>query len=715
MSSPQTDRNLLFGILALQMDFIRREDLIAGMNAWAVDKDKPLGGILVEQGVLDPADHAALESMMERHIARHGDDPRKSLESLESVSSIRETLRGVGDFELQSTLAEYEAETIDAMARGTSGPGPKGVLTATGGRFRVLRLHDRGGLGEVFVARDEEIRREVAFKQIRSEYADNPDRRARFLLEAQITGGLEHPGIVPVYGLGHHSDGRPYYAMRFIRGDSLKEAIARYHFDSPESDEGKRSLELRKLLGRFLDVCNAVAYAHSRGILHRDLKPGNVMLGPYGETLVVDWGLAKARGPQGKDPGSDEESLVPEASGEVHATEQGSRVGTPAYMPPEQAAGRLDELGPESDVYSLGATLYALLTGQAAFSGPDVATILREVEKGDFPPPRKVKPGIDRALEAICLKAMSLRPKDRFPSPRGLAEDLQKWLADEPVSAWRETVSKRLGRWAKSHRTLVTSSAVGAIVALVAGGYLLYQARLSAEQRRTAANGRVDALTTAEVRALPLILEQLGLDRGLVRDRLEAIARGEGARPDDRRRLPAALALLPDDPVQADFLKSRALDPAATPEEVLVIRQALADRGSPPGGRSSSRPPASSPRRSACSSPTARSPSRGTGRSRSCWSSPTGARTRIGSRIWRPCSSRRARPRPASCSRSSMCRPTAPGRLAGSARSSRRLLGSTWSTRAGRAGSRRRSSSWAIRAPSGRSSPIATTRASAPS
>ena len=121
-----------------------------------------------------------------------------------------------------------------------------------------------------------------------------PDSRQRFLVEAEITGGLEHPGIVPVYGLGTYGDGRPYYAMRFIQGDSLKEAIARFHADDPlRRDPGRRSLELRKLLRRFLDVCNAIDYAHSRGVLHRDLKPGNVMLGKYGETLVVDWGLAK--------------------------------------------------------------------------------------------------------------------------------------------------------------------------------------------------------------------------------------------------------------------------------------------------------------------------------------------------------------------------------------------------------------------------------------
>ena len=166
-----------------------------------------------------------------------------------------------------------------------------------GQRFRVLRPHASGGLGAVFVALDEELHREVALKQILDSHADDPVSRQRFLLEAEITGGLEHPGIVPVYGLGTYDDGRPYYAMRFIKGDSLKDAIEQFHADGGlKNDPGRRSLELRTLLRRFTDVCNAIDYAHSRGVLHRDIEPGNVIVGRHGETLVVDWGLAKATG-----------------------------------------------------------------------------------------------------------------------------------------------------------------------------------------------------------------------------------------------------------------------------------------------------------------------------------------------------------------------------------------------------------------------------------
>ena len=208
-----------------------------------------------------------------------------------------EGLAQLGDADIGASIAQLGpgstqrgAEDVDRTASYSVGS-----ATSDGQRFRVLRPHARGGLGAVFVALDTELHREVALKQILDHHADDPTSRQRFLVEAEITGGLEHPGIVPVYGLGTYGDGRPYYAMRFIRGDSLKEAMEHFHADAAlKTDPGRRSLELRKLLRRFLDVCNAIDYAHSRGVLHRDIKPANVIVGRHGETLVVDWGLAKA-------------------------------------------------------------------------------------------------------------------------------------------------------------------------------------------------------------------------------------------------------------------------------------------------------------------------------------------------------------------------------------------------------------------------------------
>jgi eukaryotic-like serine/threonine-protein kinase len=487
------DYNLLFGILALQMDFVNREQLVAAMNAWVLEKSSSLGAILSRQKALDKDEQQLLEALVAKHLAKHGGDAEKSLAAVSSIETARDELRRLADADIQASLAHVPRDRGTRDLAATLTPS-MGESTSSGLRFRVLRPHARGGLGEVLVAKDEEFGREVALKQIQSHYADDPDSRGRFLLEAEITGGLEHPGIVPVYGLGSYANGRPFYAMRFIRGDSLKDAIESFH--SPDSDKlsaGERTLHLRKLLGRFIDVCNAVEYAHSRGVLHRDLKPGNIMLGKYGETLVVDWGLAKPMGQVNSsqiDPA--ERALQPSSASGTAPERMGAAIGTPQYMSPEQAAGQLDQLGPASDVYSLGATLYCLLTGKAPMSDQpanDIGKILRRVQAGDFPSPRKLAPDIPKPLEAICLKAMALNQADRYSSPRALGDDLENWLADEPVAANDETLMERASRWARRHRPLVRATAAATlIVAAVA----VIAAILIERQRRVAENLAVE-------------------------------------------------------------------------------------------------------------------------------------------------------------------------------------------------------------------------------
>jgi WD40 repeat protein/tRNA A-37 threonylcarbamoyl transferase component Bud32 len=510
-----TDRNLLFGILALQMDFISRDALIAAMHDWVLDKARSLGRILEDQGALAPDHHALLEPLVAAHLRAHGDEPRRSLAALGPLGPVRDDLSRITDPGLQATLEHAPTELPGNDPYTTRAPS-LGAATSSGTRFRIVRLHDRGGLGEVYVARDQELNRDVALKQIRDRFADDPLYRARFLFEAEITGGLEHPGIVPVYGLGHYDDGRPFYAMRFIRGDSLKEAIDRFHAEEgPGRDPGERTLELRKLLGRFLDVCDALEYAHSRGVLHRDLKPGNVMLGRYGETLVVDWGLAKPL--DRPEPSADltEPPLQPSSGSSLEPTAAGTALGTPAYMSPEQAAGRLDRLGGASDVYGLGATLYHLLTGRPPVTGEHHGVVYHKVIAGEIPRPRSVRPRIPPGLEAICLKAMALEPGDRYPTPRALAEDLEHWLADEPVSAYPEPWAQRLGRWARRHRPLVTGAAallVTAVVALSIGTALVESARRAeAEAHQKADRARHDEAEARRQAEAQLYLSNVAL------------------------------------------------------------------------------------------------------------------------------------------------------------------------------------------------------------
>jgi tRNA A-37 threonylcarbamoyl transferase component Bud32 len=335
-------------------------------------------------------------------------------------------------------------------------------------RYRILRPHVKGGLGEIFVAEDQELHREVALKELQRTRAHDGTSRSRFLLEAEITGKLEHPGIVPVYGLGQYADGRLFYAMRFVRGENLREAIKHFHAaDGPSRDPAERNLALRQLLRRFVDVCNAVDYAHSRGVLHRDIKPANVLLGKYGETLLVDWGLAKPFSRSEEARATGEETLAPSAESTEEPTAIGTALGTPAYMSPEQALGHWDQVGPASDVYGLGATLYTLLTGEPPFRESDPRVVAVQIKLGGLRRPREVKPGVPRALEAVCLRAMAEKPRKRYPSARALADDVESWLADQPVSAYTESAWERLGRWGRLHRALVTASTLAAFVVLV--------------------------------------------------------------------------------------------------------------------------------------------------------------------------------------------------------------------------------------------------------
>jgi hypothetical protein len=313
-----SDRNLLFGILALQMDFITRDALVDGMQAWLLNKQKSLGELLVGRGTLDAADHQLLDQLVDAHIRKHG-GAEQSLAALTSDDGVGAKLKDLDDSDLQASLLAMPQPVREVGTRSSvlSEQGPEtdievpiqpdgqplvnpsehdqnaDVETNVQAtleqdeqpqvRFRILRPHAEGGLGKVSIAKDQELNREVAFKEIKLRYSRDTNARSRFLVEAEVTGGLEHPGIVPVYGLGHFSDGRPFYAMRFIKGDSLQEASEAFH-KSGSTSPYDQDLLFRNLIKRLIDVCNAIAYAHARKVLHRDLKPGNIMLGKYGET-----------------------------------------------------------------------------------------------------------------------------------------------------------------------------------------------------------------------------------------------------------------------------------------------------------------------------------------------------------------------------------------------------------------------------------------------
>lgn len=326
-----------------------------------------------------------------------------------------------------------------------------------GSKYMVLHKLGSGGMGAVYLAQDTNLGRKVAVKVMN--IADSTGALAsRMMREARIVALLEHPSIVPIHDVGLLEDGRVYYAMKLVQGKRLDEFAA-----------GADSLS--DLLRVFQKVCEAVAFAHARGVIHRDLKPENIMVGPFGEVLVMDWGVAKVLGDGPLDSRDrlktdgielraiDDTDLVttlPRASSrESSETSSGMVIGTPAYMAPEQAMGKTELLDQRSDVYALGAVLYFLLAGRAPFESTPMADALEEATRRRAPRPRQINSRVPKAIEAVCLKAMSEPRADRYASAEEVAADVVRFLDGQPVSAYRENVFEKAGRWIGKNRFIV--------------------------------------------------------------------------------------------------------------------------------------------------------------------------------------------------------------------------------------------------------------------
>jgi WD40 repeat protein/tRNA A-37 threonylcarbamoyl transferase component Bud32 len=458
-----TERHLLFGLLALRAGLIQAGPLAAAWAAWSARPDRSLSELLVEQGHLTRADGAAVEVLLDRET--------KKQDSKSPGPSAHERVR-------RALVALDEFDTGSEPTRLPSTAPYAGVLPSepaprTGDRYTLIREYASGGSGRIWVAWDHDLNREVAVKQLLPEWAERPELLQRFLDEARITGQLDHPGIVPVHDLARPADNRPpSYTMRLVKGRSLDEAVEAYHQRRLAGQA--QALEQAALLQAFVQVCQTVAYAHDRGVIHRDLKGLNVVLGDYGEVIVLDWGLAKVLREEGggrKEEGGRDtaclvSSLIPHPSS-LEETVAGQVLGTPSYMAPEQAAGCRDLVDRRTDVYGLGAILYEVLTGGPPFLGSDHEEVRRQVCTAPPAHPCAVCPSAPPALAAVCLRALAKVPGQRYGSALELAEEVRRWLADEPVRAFREPWERRLARWGRRHRAWVRAGAASVLAVTI--------------------------------------------------------------------------------------------------------------------------------------------------------------------------------------------------------------------------------------------------------
>src|SRR6201987_5472939 len=325
--------------------------------------------------------------------------------------------------------------TLDDLLRDIQGQDGDWLL----GNYQILEEIGRGGMGVIYRARQRHSRRIVAIKRILSYHADSQDTLMRFRREAQAAANLDHPNILPIYEVSESQEGLPFFSMKFAGGGSLLEAAPVLRTDP------------RRAVALMVKVARAVQSAHEQGILHRDLKPGNILLDGRGEPLVSDFGLAKWIEPTGD------------------ATRTPTVFGTPGYIAPEQVNGSAGKLTPAADVYSLGAVLFHLLTGRSPFTGEHALKVIQQTSEKPAPKLRSLVPALDRDLETICAKCLEREPHARYRSAGELAEDLERWLHGHSIVARPVSPPVRLWRWSRRNPIVAGMAALLLTLGTVVG------------------------------------------------------------------------------------------------------------------------------------------------------------------------------------------------------------------------------------------------------
>jgi len=463
------NHNILFGMLAVQLKKVTPERITRALEAWAKDSSKDLPDLLVEDGTLTVQDRDFVLNKVIESVATNGGDSQATLINLGNDDVLDSLVAaGIGIDDLTIPGDDPFGEDIKLPDNEDLVPAVK----EWAGRYTDEREFASGGMGRILLVRDEHFGRDVALKELLPDRNIEASTRtgraptsalltvpiiARFLQEARITGNLEHPSIVPVYELGYRDDGRLYYTMKLVRGQTLHDVLAK-----------SKSLEERiAYLPHFVDLCNALAYAHSRGVIHRDIKPMNVMVGDFGETVVIDWGIAKVRGQKdihAKEMKKTHDVVSAGMDPSITKTVYGEAMGSPYFMAPEQAQGKIDEIDERSDTYALGTVLYSLLSGQVPYLGCTVKEFLQRVVTDDPRPIRDIEPKAPPELVAICEKAMQKDPDKRYQKAKDLVHDIEQFLSGATVGAYQYSMRELVWRFVKKHATFLVTASVSLLV-----------------------------------------------------------------------------------------------------------------------------------------------------------------------------------------------------------------------------------------------------------
>ena len=497
---PKEQVDIAVAAVALRSAVVSERKLSEAMHSWTLHGSVSLLEHLVKTGLIDDGTRQKLTTEANALLAKSMGTAQNGAAG---ESLIAGTLEAIDPSGRISRLLGIQA------AAGTGISESSNLRRAMHG-YRLIRKIGQGGLGRVWLAFDESLKRYVAIKEISGN--DTAAAVERFNREAVITGRLEHPGIVPIYQLGtEDSTGKSFYVMKFLGKKTLHDAILEYHERRAEGSDDP--MQIRRLLNDFVSACQAIGHAHSRHVIHRDLKPENIAIDSFGQVIVIDWGIAKVIGEV--NPGDSGVELDSAATGSL-STMHGQVLGSPLYMAPEQAAGRVDELDERTDIYGLGAILFAILTGSAPHEGSreqsqasGVRGMLSAIASRPTPNAWEIDSEVDGALAAICSKAMARKQYARYQSAMELAEDVQRWMAGEPVSAQREKFVQRFQRWVRQHQALSQVIAASLIIAIVTAstvGVAFRQSGLARQQRQFAELGALGSEVEVQLQSTSLEL-----------------------------------------------------------------------------------------------------------------------------------------------------------------------------------------------------------------